>query len=203
VPLPDEVEAAVAQVMTFLAENEFVALYLPAKLLPRLHPEYTEVALVLASQVKDEARHIEVFTKRALAGGKGLGKVEPATHWALRSLLSNDDFTEVAFLLHVVGEGTFLDLLRFLESHAPDEVTRQIMRRPDATRRAMWGMALTTSAGGSPASPSCPPGYWQPQSVGQPLCGPPPEPAQWSSVRSPRLQAGVAATRRSKPGWWP
>ncbi|MDA8315652.1 MAG: ferritin-like domain-containing protein, partial [Actinomycetota bacterium] len=99
VALPDEVESAVAQVMTFLAENEFVALYLPAKLLPRVHPEYTEVALVLASQVKDEARHIEVFTKRALAGGKGLGKVEPATQWALRSLLSHEDFTEVSFLL--------------------------------------------------------------------------------------------------------
>ncbi|MDA8356069.1 MAG: ferritin-like domain-containing protein [Actinomycetota bacterium] len=142
VALPDEVEAAVAQVMTFLAENEFVALYLPAKLLPRVHPEYTEVALVLASQVKDEARHIEVFTKRALAGGKGLGKVEPATQWALRSLLFHDDFTEVAFLLHVVGEGTFLKLLRFLESHAPDEVTRHIMRRTrrDEARHVSYGL---------------------------------------------------------------
>ena len=142
VALPDEVESAVAQVMTFLAENEFVALYLPAKLLPRVHPEYTEVALVLASQVKDEARHIEVFTKRALAGGKGLGKVEPATQWALRSLLSHEDFTEVSFLLHVVGEGTFLELLRFLETHAPDEVTRQIMRRTrrDEARHVGYGL---------------------------------------------------------------
>jgi len=142
VALPDELESAVAQVMTFLAENEFVALYLPAKLLPRVHPEYTEVALVLASQVKDEARHIEVFTKRALAGGKGLGKVEPATQWALRSLLSHEDFTEVSFLLHVVGEGTFLELLRFLEIHAPDEVTRQIMRRTrrDEARHVGYGL---------------------------------------------------------------
>ncbi|MHB1519078.1 MAG: ferritin-like domain-containing protein [Acidimicrobiales bacterium] len=142
VDLPDAVESAVAQVMTFLAENEFVALYLPAKLLPRVHPEYTEVALVLASQVKDEARHIEVFTKRALAGGKGLGKVEPATQWALRSLLSHEDFTEVSFLLHVVGEGTFLELLRFLEIHAPDEVTRQIMRRTrrDEARHVGYGL---------------------------------------------------------------
>jgi hypothetical protein len=142
VELPDEVESAVGQVMTFLAENEFVALYLPAKLLPRVHPEFTEVALVLASQVKDEARHIEVFTKRALAGGKGLGKVEPATQWALRSLLSHEDFTEVSFLLHVVGEGTFLELLRFLETHAPDEVTRQIMRRTrrDEARHVGYGL---------------------------------------------------------------
>lgn len=143
VPLPDVIESAVAQIMTFLAENEFVALYLPAKLLPRVHPEYTEVALVLASQVKDEARHIEVFTKRALVGGKGLGKVEPATQWALRSLLSHEDFTEVSFLLHVVGEGTFLELLRFLENHAPDEVTRQIMRRTrrDEARHVGYGLA--------------------------------------------------------------
>jgi hypothetical protein len=140
--LPDDLENAIAQTMTFLAENEFVALYLPAKLLPRVHPEYTEVALVLASQIKDEARHIEVFTKRALAGGKALGKVEPATQWALRSLLSHEDFTEVSFLLHVVGEGTFLELLRFLEVHAPDEVTRQIMRRTrrDEARHVGYGL---------------------------------------------------------------
>lgn len=142
VELPDEIEASVARVMTFLAENEFVALYLPAKLLAQVHPAYTEVALLLASQVKDEARHIEVFTKRALAGGKGLTPSEPATQWALRSLLGQDDFTEASFLLHVVGEGTFLELLRFIDRHAPDDVTRQLLRRArrDEARHVDYGI---------------------------------------------------------------
>src|SRR5262249_42774222 len=37
-----------------------------------------------------------------------------------------------SFLLSVLGEGTFLDLLRFIEVHSPDSVTREIARR---TRR--------------------------------------------------------------------
>jgi hypothetical protein len=57
--LPTEVEHAVAQIMTFLTENEFAALYLPARFIPRIHPHYREVVEVLALQVVDEARHAE------------------------------------------------------------------------------------------------------------------------------------------------
>ena len=69
--LPGHVERAICQIMTHLAENEYAALYVPAKFLPRIHPHFTEVVLFLATQVADEARHIEAFTKRALANGGG------------------------------------------------------------------------------------------------------------------------------------
>ena len=71
--LPVHVERAVCQIMTHLAENEYAALYVPAKFIPRIHPHFTEVVLFLSTQVIDEARHIEAFTKRALANGGGLG----------------------------------------------------------------------------------------------------------------------------------
>ncbi|MDX6709604.1 MAG: hypothetical protein QOH96_620, partial [Blastocatellia bacterium] len=32
-------------------------------------------------------------------------------------------FTEAAFLLSVLGEGTYHDLLSFIERHEPDEAT--------------------------------------------------------------------------------
>ena len=67
--LPSHVERAVGQIMTHLAENEYAALYVPSKFIPRIHPHFTEVVLFLATQVVDEARHIEAFTKRALASG--------------------------------------------------------------------------------------------------------------------------------------
>jgi len=35
-------------------------------------------------------------------------------------LLDEDDFTSSALLLNVLGEGTFLDLLKFIAEHAPD-----------------------------------------------------------------------------------
>src|SRR5207253_89226 len=37
-PLAPAVDRAVGQVMTFLAENELAALYVPARFLPRIHP---------------------------------------------------------------------------------------------------------------------------------------------------------------------
>ena len=67
--LPAHVEQAVAQVMTYIAQNEYAALYVPSRFLPQVNPSYAEVLLWLASHVHDEARHVEVFTKRALAGG--------------------------------------------------------------------------------------------------------------------------------------
>lgn len=140
--LPDDLELATAQLMTFLAENEFVALYLPAKFIPRINPEFTEVVLVLAAQVKDEARHLEAFTKRALANGAGLQHVSPSTQWALKSLLAQEDFSETSFLLHVLGEGTFMELLKFIETHAPDPVTKEIIRRSrqDEARHVGYGV---------------------------------------------------------------
>jgi len=68
--LPAEVERAVVQLMTYLVENEQAALIIPARLLGRIHPHFREVMQLLAAQAADEARHVEVFTRRAqLSGG--------------------------------------------------------------------------------------------------------------------------------------
>jgi TusA-related sulfurtransferase len=141
-PLSDALEAAVGQVMTFLAENELAALYVPANFLPRIHPAYVEVAMFLASQLADEARHIDVFLKRARAGGGGVGMSSATTARSLHSLLTLTDFSEAAFLLSVLGEGTFLDLLRFVEEYAPDEATAELTRRAraDEARHVHFGI---------------------------------------------------------------
>lgn len=127
--LDPELERSICQIMTFLAENEFSALYVPAKWIARIHPHFMETILFLSTQVRDEARHIEVFIKRALCNGGGLQFSSASTQHSLKSLLDRDDFLEASFLLSVLGEGTFLDLLRFVEAYAPDPVTREIARR--------------------------------------------------------------------------
>ena len=141
-PLPPAVERALGQVFTFLAENELAALYVPARFLPRIHPHFAEAAMFLGTQLSDEARHIEVFLRRARLHG-ALGISSPATSRSLLSLLETQDFTEAAFLLTVLGEGTFLDLLRFLERHAPDECTSELLRRAraDESRHVHFGLA--------------------------------------------------------------
>jgi TusA-related sulfurtransferase len=141
--LPPAVEAAVVQVMTYLIENENAALLVPARHLGQIHPHYREVLQLLALQCADEARHIEVFTRRvALRGGK------PALSTAggqasLQSLFDAPDFSIATFLLSVLGEGSFINLLNFLHAHAPDPVTRQIARLAarDEARHVAFGMA--------------------------------------------------------------
>jgi hypothetical protein len=142
-PLPEPLERAVCQVMTPLAENEYSALYVPARLVPKINPQFSEVVLFLCTQMMDEARHIEAFTKRALANGGGLQYSAASSQLSLKTLFDQHDFTSASFLLSVLGEGTFLDLLRFIEQHAPDPVTAEICRRAraDETRHVHFGMA--------------------------------------------------------------
>lgn len=141
--LPEAIEMAVCQIMTFLAENELAALYVPSRFIQRIHPAYAEVAMFLATQLADEARHVDVFMKRARAGGGGAGISAASSAYSLRSLLEPEDFSEATFLLGVLGEGTFLDLLRFVEEHAPDEATAEIARRTrnDESRHVHFALA--------------------------------------------------------------
>ena len=78
--------------MTFLAENEFSAFYVPARFLHRIHPHFIEPILFLATLVQDEARHIEVFTKRAMANGGGLQFSSVMTERSLHSLYIEEDY---------------------------------------------------------------------------------------------------------------
>jgi TusA-related sulfurtransferase len=146
-PLPEALENAVAQIMTFLAENELSALYVPSRFMARIHPAYVEVTMFLATQLADEARHVDVFLKRARMCGRGLGISSVATSRSLLSLMQIEDFTEAAFLLSVLGEGTFLDLLSFIERYAPDEATTELTRRAknDESRHVHFGLAHVRS----------------------------------------------------------
>jgi len=143
--LPKEVEDAVVQVMTYLIENENAALVVPARFLGQIHPHFREVVGVLAVQVADEARHVEVFTRRAelKRGGGPLGLSTVGGQASLLTLLEEPDFALAHFLLSVLGEGTFLSLLSFLERYAPDPVTRRIthLALADEARHVAFGMA--------------------------------------------------------------
>ena len=143
VDLPADVETAVVQVMTYLIENEQAALTVPARFLGRVHPHFREIVQLLAVQVADEARHVEVFTQRARLHGDALGVSGASGRASLQSLLDEPDFTLALFLLSVLGEGSFLNLLAFLERHAPDPVTSRIAHLvlQDEARHVAYGLA--------------------------------------------------------------
>jgi hypothetical protein len=140
---PDEVEDGLVQVLTYLIENETAALLVPARFCAQVHPHFREVMQVLAIQAADEARHIEVFTRRALLHRTELGLSTAGGQASLQTLLVEPDFAMASFLLSVLGEGSFLHLLGFLHVHAPDQCTAEIMRlaAQDEARHVAFGMA--------------------------------------------------------------
>lgn len=138
-----EVEFAIRQVMTYMVENENAALLIPARFLGQIHPHYRELQAALAIQVADEARHIAVFTRRILLGGGEPALSTAGGQASLKSLLDEPDFSLASFLLSVLGEGTFVNLLQFLAAWAPDALTRQIGRLAarDEARHVALGMS--------------------------------------------------------------
>ncbi len=140
---PEEIEDAVVQVMTYLIENEVAALMVPSRFLTQVHPHFREILQVLAIQAADEARHIEVFTRRAKLRRPELGLSTTGGQVSLKTLLDEPDFAMATFLLSVLGEGSFLELLRFLHRHAPDPITRQVAKlsAQDEARHVAFGMA--------------------------------------------------------------
>jgi hypothetical protein len=139
---PPVIEDAVVQVMTFLVENEQAALVVPARFLGQVHPHFREVQQVLAVTVADEARHVEVFSRRVTCTGAELGLSTVGGRASLQTLLDEPDFATATFLLSVMGEGTFVSLLGFLERHAPDPLTRRIahLTRQDEARHVAFGL---------------------------------------------------------------
>jgi TusA-related sulfurtransferase len=150
---PAEVEDAIVQIMTYLVENETAALVVPARFLAQLHPHFREVMQLLSVQVADEARHIEVFSRRAALRRETLGLSTVGGQASLATLVREPDFALASFLLSVLGEGTFLSLLWFLRDHAPDLATREVARlaAQDEARHVAFGLAhLARHAGLDP-----------------------------------------------------
>jgi hypothetical protein len=144
--LDDDVEDAVVQIMTYLIENETAALIIPSRFIAQLHPHFREVMQVLAVQAADEARHIDVFTRRGLMKRDHLGLSTIGGQASLKTLIDEPEFAIASFLLSVLGEGTFLSLLWFIERYAPDPVTAAVAKlaAQDEGRHVAFGIAHLT-----------------------------------------------------------
>ncbi|KKL94142.1 hypothetical protein LCGC14_1867620 [marine sediment metagenome] len=125
-PLPDDMERAMCQLCTFLTEVEFIAGDTPAQWLPKINSEHHEVKLFLLTQIMDEARHLDVFRKRALANGGGLLSSLPQD--GLRVIIEAKDFTEMSAIMHVAAEGFVQSLFRMGEYIGQNEAEKRIFR---------------------------------------------------------------------------
>ena len=129
------------QLCTVLSEVEMVAADFPAKWLWRINHDYVEAKMFLCTQVMDEARHTEVFRKRALVNGGGLGKSKAVVEQFLKLILDADTYDEGSALMHLLGEGIVLSLFRAGEFLSPSPVEKKIFRlcMQDEARHVAYG----------------------------------------------------------------
>jgi hypothetical protein len=138
----EEVEIAFAQLCTFFTEVEMIATDLPAKWLWRMNNQFQEVKHFIATQAIDEARHAEVFRKRALAGGVGLMEALPQAEHALKAILDGDTYSEASAFMHLLAEGNILTLFRFSEFISPTPVDKRMFQlvMQDEARHVSYGL---------------------------------------------------------------
>lgn len=139
--LPDDIEHAICQVCTTLTEVEMIASELPAKWMWRINHDFIEMKMFLCTQIMDEARHSEVFRKRALANGGGLLKSRSGPASLLRTIIEAKTFTQASALMHLLGEGFVLDIFRMGELFSPTPVEKKIFRMAmqDEARHVAFG----------------------------------------------------------------
>jgi hypothetical protein len=139
-PLPDEIERAFCQLCTFLTEVEFIAGDTPGQWIPRISNDHFETKLFLCSQIMDEARHLDVFRKRALANGGGLLQASPTS--SLRTIINARDFTEMSAIMHVQAEGFVQSMFRMGELIAQNDAEKRIFRlcAQDESRHLGFGV---------------------------------------------------------------
>ncbi len=140
-PLPDDLERAMCQLCTFLTEVEFIAADAPTRWMSRINHDFFEVKMFLATQAMDEARHMDVFRKRALANGGGLGRASVGNERGLRKIFNAPSLTAQTARLHLLGEGFVLTVFRQGEFIAPSRVDQEIFRRcmQDESRHVGYG----------------------------------------------------------------
>jgi hypothetical protein len=159
---PDHVESAVAEVFTWLLQQELVAHHVPATFIPKINPEFLEVKLFLSGKVMDEARHADVCVRRLWINGHGPSATPASTDHGLVPLIEIDDYEQASLLVDILGEGQILDVFKIVHDLSPDPATRQIvlLSRRDEARHVSYGVArlahrLATGQRNQMSSRSC------------------------------------------------
>ena len=140
-PLPDVVEKAMCQLCTELCQHANVEIESITSWQEQLSYGYHEVKMYLATETFDATRHFEVFRKRALANGGGLG-LESRGEMNRMILESRGGWTETVAVLHLL-RGVFTQTLyRHGMNFAHNAAEREIFSRclQDKSRHLVYGM---------------------------------------------------------------
>ena len=140
-PLPREIEASTAQLATFFEETALAVMEFPSRWVYIINQEFIELKSFLCAQMIDEARHIEVFRKRALAGGQGLKRASRTAEQALKEIVFGDSYAEGSVACNVLLASLLLNVLRHAGAVTPSAVDAKIYRLvgQDVARALAYG----------------------------------------------------------------
>jgi hypothetical protein len=141
-PLAPEIEAACAQLYTFLQECALAALDFPSRWVALINQEFIEQKSFLCAQMLDGARLLEAFRKRALYGGSGMGRASAAAEQGLKELLWAATYPCGSLSINGSLQGLLLTIYRQVAAFAPSPADRAIMgyAMQDAARHASYGL---------------------------------------------------------------
>jgi hypothetical protein len=139
-PLPDDVERAMGQLCTHLCERALVAGDIIGRWLPEMSYGYHEVKLYLSTAAFDYARQFEVFRKRALSNGGGLGLQGPG--YFHRALIDTRAWTEASVVMHIFNNSNIMGLYQIGAHAAHNEAEALIFRlvMQDTARQLAYGV---------------------------------------------------------------
>ncbi len=124
-PLDGDIERAICQIATLISEYGWAKAQTTGRWLQEISYGYIEVKLFLGTVVFDSARLYEVWRKRALANGGGLGR--GGRNWKMLPLVQSYTFSEfvVASIMH---DSMLLALLREGAQISQNGAEREIFR---------------------------------------------------------------------------
>jgi hypothetical protein len=140
-PLPDDIERAICQICTHFSEKAQLEADVLAGWEPELSYGYHEVKLYLATVIFEGARHAEVFRKRALSNGGGLGL--QSTGWGFRSVTDARNFTEMLSIQMILQDSFTLTQYQYCEAFVPHAAEKLLFRlaMQDKARHIAYGLA--------------------------------------------------------------
>jgi hypothetical protein len=139
-PLPDDLERAIDQICTHISEKEQMESDVLGKWLPEISYGYHEVKLYLATTIFENTRAVEVFRKRALSNGGGLGV--QSSGWGFRSIVDARNFTEMIVIQMVLQDSITLAQYAYGEKYAKNPAEKFIFGHclQDKARHLAYGV---------------------------------------------------------------
>jgi len=140
-PLPPDIEWAICQICTNFSEKAQVESDILARWEPEISYGYHEIKLYLATVIFEGARAVDVFRKRALANGGGLGR--QSSGWMFRAIADARNFTEMIIAQMVVHDSFTLTEYAFAEKLARNPADKTIfgLAMQDKARHLAYGLS--------------------------------------------------------------